>query len=217
MRRITGKTAPRGSCAGFTIVEALVAVSVLTTIIFAPMAIIAQMLIQGALTEDNVKANLLAQEAIEYVRYTRDTDTLSSAGGNWFNNLYSTDTGVNEYAECMAEQADWINGTHSDYCLVQCLGTGGTKKECSGASNDGFVDGISTTDNSFGSANTETCDRKAPKDDSAFTATLVIIVPPKSAATRYAIAESCVSWQDKNDAVRKVLYREAMFEWALRT
>ena len=200
---------------GFTIVEALVAVAVLTTIIFAPMSIITQVLVQGALTENNLRANLLAQEVIEYVRYTRDTAVLDDNSSNWFSTLYSTDSS-NPYISCIIDEGDWITDTHNDYCTPQCT-TGGTTGDCGGTDMHlGFVDSVSRSDNGYGADREATCDGKSPKADGVFTTTLTIAVPSEESEIRYAVVESCVSWEDKIGEVRKVEYREAMFEWVLR-
>lgn len=57
---------------GFTILETLVAISILILAITAPLAIIAQALRSSYYARDQVTAYYLAQEAIEFLRNTRD-------------------------------------------------------------------------------------------------------------------------------------------------
>ena len=105
---------------GFTLVEVLVAVSVIAAVGFIPISIVTQHLIQNALTPNRVKAYLLAQEIIEHVRYTRDDDMLSVAGGNWFDNLYETDSDQNSYVNCVVYADDWAAGSKGKHCKVEC-------------------------------------------------------------------------------------------------
>ncbi len=76
---------------GFTLVETMVAISLLTVAIVAPMALTAQSLGSAYYARDQVTAYYLAQEAIESVRAIRDGQILCIAkndcpAGN--NNLF---------------------------------------------------------------------------------------------------------------------------------
>jgi prepilin-type N-terminal cleavage/methylation domain-containing protein len=64
---------------GFTILETLVAISILVIAITGPLAIISQSLRASFFARDQITAFYLAQEAIEYIRNQRDTNTLQSA------------------------------------------------------------------------------------------------------------------------------------------
>lgn len=70
--------------AGFTLMETLIAVLVLSLALTGPL-VIAQKGLQAALiAKDQIGAFELAQDAVEYVRYARDTNCLAagaSAGG----------------------------------------------------------------------------------------------------------------------------------------
>lgn len=71
---------------GFTLIETLVAVSLLTIAIVAPMTLTAQSLSTAYYARDQITAYNLAQEGIESVRAIRDGQVLaisqSSAGGS---------------------------------------------------------------------------------------------------------------------------------------
>ncbi len=84
--------------AGFTLVETLVAISILLVVIIGPMTI-AQKGIQNAyFAREQVTAVFLAQEAIEAIRELRDADALiayddGSSGDNtwaWYSGLESS-------------------------------------------------------------------------------------------------------------------------------
>jgi prepilin-type N-terminal cleavage/methylation domain-containing protein len=64
---------------GFTLVETLVAISLLTISIVAPMSLASQSLATAYYARDQVTAFYLAQEAIETVRAVRDSQILQIA------------------------------------------------------------------------------------------------------------------------------------------
>ena len=63
---------------GFTLIETLVAISVLTVAIAAPLVLASQSLMTAYQARDNVVAFNLAQEAIEAVRAQRDHNLLNT-------------------------------------------------------------------------------------------------------------------------------------------
>lgn len=67
--------------AGFTLVEALVAISILLISIVGPLSIVAESIKTANLGKDQITAFYLAQEAVEYIRNIRDTNVLE--GKNW--------------------------------------------------------------------------------------------------------------------------------------
>ncbi len=64
---------------GFTLIETLVAVSLLVIAIVAPMSLVSQSLTSAYYARDQVAAYSLAQEGIEAVRAVRDGNILSNA------------------------------------------------------------------------------------------------------------------------------------------
>ncbi len=65
--------------AGFTLIETLVAISLLTVAIVAPMSLVSQSLSAAFYARDQVTAYNLAQEGIEEVRAIRDGNILANA------------------------------------------------------------------------------------------------------------------------------------------
>lgn len=83
---------------GFTLVETLVAITVLLVAIGGPLSIAQQGLSAAFFSRDQVSAFYLAQEAIEYVRKVRDGNGIKTAGGTptyWLLGLDSECTGAN--------------------------------------------------------------------------------------------------------------------------
>jgi prepilin-type N-terminal cleavage/methylation domain-containing protein len=71
--------------AGFTLVETLVAITVLVLAVAAPLTLGSQGLTASRVARDQVTATYLAQEAIEYIHNLRDTNVLSGRG--WLTGL----------------------------------------------------------------------------------------------------------------------------------
>ncbi len=83
----------KNNMGGFSIVETLVAISILLLAVVGPMSVAEQGLSSARYAADQITAYYLAQEAIEYVRNTRDENNLAEidwlsgldlcVGGNW--------------------------------------------------------------------------------------------------------------------------------------
>lgn len=73
---------------GFTLVETLVAITVLTVAVAGPFAAIQGALQSSFITRDQLTAAGLAQEGIEYIRARRDNNYL--AGAAWLSGINGT-------------------------------------------------------------------------------------------------------------------------------
>jgi prepilin-type N-terminal cleavage/methylation domain-containing protein len=71
---------------GFTLIEALVAISILLIAITTPMVIAQKGLTDAVLSRDEATASFLAQDGIEAVKNIRDTTALSVEAGNSVSN-----------------------------------------------------------------------------------------------------------------------------------
>jgi type II secretory pathway pseudopilin PulG len=67
---------------GFTLVETMFAVLILTFTIVGLMSVVADSLFQARYARDEITVNYLLQEAVDYIRNDRDT-TIFLGGGNW--------------------------------------------------------------------------------------------------------------------------------------
>lgn len=76
---------------GFTLVEALVAISVVLIAVVGPLTIVSKNLSFSRFARDQIIAFYLTQEAIEFIRNTRDNNIL--AGGAWLSGLNSCMSG----------------------------------------------------------------------------------------------------------------------------
>lgn len=189
------------SLKGFTLVETLVAVLILMTAIAGPLTIASKGLQVTLVAKDQDTAFYLAQDAIEYIRYARDTnrlngnDWLIGPGGNSPLNLSTCEGASGCYFDSLDQNPTYINPcpvngctammnnpTNADYDYVP---SGGTQ--------------------------------------SIFTRTVQIIVPVGiggindcSATGNHgceAIASTTVSWSDQAGITRRVQVREDIFNW----
>ncbi len=66
---------------GFTLIETLLAVLLLTTAIAGPLTIASRALNSALLVKDQISAFYLAQDAMEYIRFIRDSACLEAGSG----------------------------------------------------------------------------------------------------------------------------------------
>lgn len=73
--------------AGFTLIETLIAVSVLMIAIVGPLTLAQNGISSAVYARDQITASYLAQEAIEFVRNVRDQNNLGQVPGGWLSGL----------------------------------------------------------------------------------------------------------------------------------
>lgn len=100
---------------GFTLIETMVAVTILTIAVAGPMVTAGRAIVAAQISRDQLTASYLAQEGVEYVRAIRDDEYLATYPSNtsaaWGNFL----TGV--INQCRAPN---ICTLALDLTLVQC-------------------------------------------------------------------------------------------------
>jgi Tfp pilus assembly protein PilV len=72
---------------GFTVLETLVAVAMLSLVIGTIMALIQTSLIANSYAKDQVTAKYLAEEGVEYIRNLRDQNVTNNGAANWMQNI----------------------------------------------------------------------------------------------------------------------------------
>jgi type II secretory pathway pseudopilin PulG len=68
---------------GFTLLEALVAISILMVAVSAPITIAQKGLSSAVYSKDQMLASYLAQDAIEYIKNQRDYVSINNEGSDW--------------------------------------------------------------------------------------------------------------------------------------
>ena len=111
---------------GFTLVEALVAISILMIAIASPLSIAQKGLSSAVLSRNEMTASFLAQDGIEAVKNIRDQIALKETSGDWINRSDGS-YGVSKCI-CMDTDANcsnftagtnWCNIDTSQYDLAQ--------------------------------------------------------------------------------------------------
>lgn len=103
-------TSPVFLTRGFTFVETLVAIAVLLIAVVAPLSLVYQSLAASRVARNQVIATYLAEEAIEFIRATRDANALS--GNDWLAGL----------GDCVSEDGCYIDIPDADVnsCTGEC-------------------------------------------------------------------------------------------------
>ena len=117
---------------GFTLVETLVAISILVIALTGPLAIIAQSLKSSYFSRDEITAAYLAQEPIEFIRNMRDQNTLRASNSTtWLKGEIpgKSDLTMDANQNSLFGLPDtpvkvkllWHNGYYLEKCLISCL------------------------------------------------------------------------------------------------
>ena len=88
---------------GFTLVETLVAISVLMLSVLGPITFAAQGIQNTYYARDQIIAFYLAQEGIELIRAKRDNNALDSTSASWLAGITDPSTGCTDSTGCGVE------------------------------------------------------------------------------------------------------------------
>ena len=109
---------------GFTIIETLVAIAVIMLAIVGPLTIANKGLVAAISARDQVTANYLAQDALEYLKNIRDNNLLAAV--DWMR-------GINESGMCEYSSSVPAN---SKSCFIETATVGNLPEVCPGAVSD---------------------------------------------------------------------------------
>ncbi|MCC7500558.1 prepilin-type N-terminal cleavage/methylation domain-containing protein [Candidatus Nomurabacteria bacterium] len=181
---------------GFTLIEMLVSVLLLTLAIGGPLTISGKGLLVALVAKDQTIAFYLAQDAVEYVRYARDTNSLG--GGNWLSGVGATN-GVN-LTPC-------ISSTGATKCYLNTLGAGDVPTVPTACPSN--VCSKLYYNNTTKNYTYTTTGGNTP---SIFTRSIAI-QNPVGAAANEAILSVTVSWSDIGNNIRSITVTETLFDW----
>ena len=105
---------------GFTIVEALFAIFILTFVIVGLMTVVSNSLFSARYARDEITANYLSQEVVDYIRNDRDT-IVFLGGGNIEDKTWNGF--VNKYENCQSESGCYFN-------VLDTMNNSGMIKRC---------------------------------------------------------------------------------------
>lgn len=186
---------------GFTIIEALVAISILTIAVTGPLSLASKGLSYSSYAKDEITAFYLANEAIDTIRNIRDTNNNSGAAGadNWLK-LDSSGTtlvggsGKDFYFDVWKNPPDLKSATHGD---------GAVLKTCESNELTRFGHVFSWT--GLGGE----CDNIT--EESIFSRTVKITPLPDSASPNEIRVTVTVSWETRTGIQRSVVISENLF------
>lgn len=178
---------------GFTLIEALTSILILSMAIAGPLTIAGKGLNAALIAKDQIIASYLAQDAVEYVRFLRDTACLASSSSctssQWLTNL----------GPCVSS-----NGTASCY-LDSLAQSPTTPQSCGAATCDGNPLYWDATNGRYTYNTTGTA-------RSIYTRT-VLLTTPVSGNTDEALLTVMVSWKDVGTVTHMVTVQENLLDW----
>lgn len=193
------KRGPARRQAGFTLIETLLAILILTMAIAGPLSIAGKGLQLALIAKDQVTAAFLAQDAIEYVRFIRDTNRLNGtewlAGLDGTSNLHTTDAGGGQ-----------ANCTGGNMCTIDSLQDQATYCGTSLSSCSAFPLYYNSAGNDYtytAPGNTQTI----------FTRTVSVALVSVGAGTNEADVTVTVQWKDAGGVARSVILRDNLLNW----
>ncbi|MBI2004936.1 prepilin-type N-terminal cleavage/methylation domain-containing protein [Patescibacteria group bacterium] len=181
--------AQRALPGGFTLIETLVAVLLLATAIAGPLTLASKSLTAALVAKDQIIAYYLAQDAIEYVRFARDTNRLS--GATWLTGAGGTSVGIN-LNPCLGANGCYLDSTQNNPAVP----TACTTSECLG-----FPMYYDSTSGKYA---------YTVGSKSIFTRTIKIEEINLGKEASLAVT---VSWSDIGSVVHKVTAKENIFNW----
>lgn len=117
---------------GFTLIETMVAVTIIALAIAGPLTAASRSVVAGQLSRDQLIASYLAQESIEYVRamrdneflalYPPDTDTAAAAWDNFLNGSGGGSITTCKSTICTLDVNENLAGQEMNAGLVPCSG-----------------------------------------------------------------------------------------------
>ncbi len=102
---------------GFTLVETLIAVLLLATAVAGPLTIASKGLSTALVAKDQIVAFFLAQDAVEFVRFARDTNQLRGAA-NWLSGVGGTPAGI-DLSNCLDAFGCYFDSTMQNPSTVE--------------------------------------------------------------------------------------------------
>lgn len=185
---------------GFTLIETLVAVLILMMAIAGPLTLASKGLQATLIAKDQVTAFYLAQDAMEYVRWIRDTNKLRASANGWMAGLDGTSNGHTNLSGAGADC------TAAAGCVVDSL-------------KDTTTAYVSPMPLNYDSANNYyTYSSGANITATIFTRTVKIVkgVAPNDCTAGHGCEASVnvtVTWSDQAGITRNAIVKEDLFDW----
>jgi prepilin-type N-terminal cleavage/methylation domain-containing protein len=182
---------------GFSLIETLVAISILLTVTTSIMVLVSQSIDSSESLSNRLSASYLASDAIEYLRYNRDTYWLSNSS-----NEFDGWVGSANLDNCRQSQ--------SDKCTIDTRVdvTGQRISQCSSCGPLRYNTGTKR----YGHNNTT----GAGWEDSKFTRTIQIQdnnLDPNNSETDEVIVTVTVEWPNRSGATSSLALTDTLTAW----
>lgn len=100
---------------GFTLLEALVAISILMVAVSAPITIAQKGLSSAVYSKDQMIASYLAQDVLEYIKNKRDEASINDVNSNWDEVWEDADNSLYLCLQSLGCQIDTVNDVVTAY------------------------------------------------------------------------------------------------------
>ena len=178
---------------GFTLIETLVAVMILASAIVGPLSIASRSLNNSIVAKDQISAFFLAQDAVEYVRFVRDSNRLK--GADWFDGSGGSSAGI-DLTPCATAAGCYFDST------MAVVGTADVPTACDGGTGCPVMY-YDTTNSRF---------TYVTSGNTATLFTRQVLLTSVVAGREYKLTVT-VSWSDLGSVVRRVIVYENIFKW----
>jgi prepilin-type N-terminal cleavage/methylation domain-containing protein len=183
------------AAAGFTLIETLVAVLILSTAIAGPLTIASRGLTAALVAKDQVTAFYLAQDAVEYVRYKRDTACLAAGVSPCDPSVW-----LSSLSACTSAKGCYLDSTENNPTTpTACSVTTGCISSTFASSKFLYYN---PTTNLYTYSTSGTTKQPFARS--------VVITSVSSNEAKLVVT---VSWIDTDNIVRSVVVTEELFNW----
>jgi len=183
---------------GFTLIETLVAVLLLSTAVVGPLTIASKGLSSALIARDQMIAFYMAQDAVEYVRFLRDSNRL--AGSAWLTGLTDCTGAAGCYIDTLGNDADSTIGGVQPINDCPAAGCPAILKR-----DTGVVGSPKYFSYDAGDSN----NKATPQQ---YRRTVTIAAPPTGEVDE-AVLTVQVSWRAQSGVQRYVTVRENLYDW----
>jgi prepilin-type N-terminal cleavage/methylation domain-containing protein len=188
---------------GFTLVETLIAVLILATAVVGPLSVASRGLSTALIAKDQVTAYYLAQDALEFVRFARDTNKLES--GDWITGAGALDTTKTfDLTKCTTANGCSLDSTRG-FASTASGGLPANPDQCSASS--------CTQGNLRYHTDTHLYTSPATNATGLAFNRVIKITTPTNGGTTEKTVSVVVSWSDAGGITRSVNITENIFNW----
>ena len=204
--------------AGFTLIETMVAISLLMVALVAPMSLAAQSLTAAYYARNQITAFYLAQEGIEIVRSVRDANIIAIAGGNSGVNVFG---GIPYGTSSSTAPLFTVDSTQTQISyspINECAQVSGGKYVCPPLQTNGSVYAYATgceptaPIGQYGTWATTDCGAEDGWTDTTFTRTVKAYLLNSSDPDEMRVTVT-VTWQQGSYQTQAFSINEDLYQW----